>query len=84
MERQQILDAVLETTRDGFWLVSFNGFIQDVNNAYCHMSGYGRQELISSHVSDIDAHNGPKEVHERLQLIRQSGSKLFESKHLRR
>jgi PAS domain S-box-containing protein len=84
MERQQILDAVLETTRDGFWLVSFDGFIQDVNNAYCRMSGYGRQELISKHIFDIDAHDGPKEVRERLQLIRQSGSNLFESMHLRK
>jgi PAS domain S-box-containing protein len=84
MERQQILDAVLETTRDGFWLVSFDGFIQDVNSAYCRMSGYGRQELISRHISDIDTHDAPKEVRERLQLIRHSGSELFESEHLRK
>jgi PAS domain S-box-containing protein len=84
MERQLILDAVLETTRDGFWLVSFDGFIQDVNSAYCRMSGYGRQELISRHVSDLDMHDGPQEIRDRLQLIKRSASGLFESKHLRK
>jgi PAS domain S-box-containing protein len=84
MERQQILDAVLETTRDGFWLVSFDGFIQDVNSAYCRMSGYDRQELISRHVSDLDMHDGPQEIRDRLQLIKRSASGLFESKHLRK
>jgi PAS domain S-box-containing protein len=84
MEKQQILSAILETTCDGFWLVSFDGFIQDVNSAYCRMSGYGRQELISKHVSDLDTHDGPREVRERLQLIRHSVWELFESKHLRK
>ena len=84
MERQQILSTILETTRDGFWLVSFDGFIQDVNSAYCCMSGFVRQELISRHIADIDAHDGPKEVDKRLQLVKSNGTELFETTHLRK
>lgn len=84
MERQLLLDAVLETTRDGFWLVSSDGFIKEANSAYCRMSGYDREELISRHISDLDTHDGPREVRERLKLIRQNGSELFESKHFRK
>ena len=84
MERQLLLDAVLETTRDGFWLVSSDGFIKEANSAYCRMSGYDREELISRHISDLDTHDDPRKVRERLKLIRQNGSELFESKHLRK
>ncbi|PKN40067.1 MAG: hypothetical protein CVU60_17540 [Deltaproteobacteria bacterium HGW-Deltaproteobacteria-18] len=84
MERQQILSTILETTRDGFWLVSFDGFIQDVNSAYCRMSGFVRQELISRHIADIDAHDGPKEVDKRLQLVKSNGTELFETTHRRK
>jgi PAS domain S-box-containing protein len=40
--------TILQTTPDGFWLVSIqNGLLVDVNEAYCAMSGYSRKELLA-------------------------------------
>jgi PAS domain S-box-containing protein len=84
MPQPDILKAVLETTLDGFWLVSAQGSIRDVNSAYCSMSGYEKNEILSLHVADLDAHDSPAQVLERLQAIRLNGSDLFETTHRRK
>ena len=49
-------ETVLRTTSDGFWItdIEHNGRILFVNDAYCEMIGYTRQELLQMNIRDID------------------------------
>jgi PAS domain S-box-containing protein len=47
--------TILQTTQDGFFLSDLKGNILDVNDAFCSMLGYSRDEILSMTVSDFDA-----------------------------
>jgi|GEM_PF-1720869 len=83
-EQEQYLRAILQTTADGFWVVETDGSIIEVNEAYCRMSGYSREELLKSHISDLDALEKQSEALERIERIIRNGSEIFETRHLRK
>src|SRR5207248_6086433 len=47
-EQQTYLRGLIESSVDGLVTVDQDGFITDVNDQICRMSGYERQELIGS------------------------------------
>ncbi|MCK9211237.1 MAG: PAS domain S-box protein [Ignavibacteriaceae bacterium] len=65
----------------GFWLVDEKAKLLDVNDTYCNMSGYTREELLNLSVPDIEVIDKPEDVAARIQRIIQSGTDQFESKH---
>jgi PAS domain S-box-containing protein len=73
--------AVVETTADGFWMLDREGCILMVNEAYVRRSGYSRQELLSMRVADLDAQDTAEEVRIHIDLVRRTGSDLFETLH---
>ena len=73
--------TILETAIDGFWLANSNGRIVEVNDSYCTMSGYSRQELLSMSISDLEAIENTTEVIEHIKKIQELGKDFFESKH---
>ncbi len=73
--------AVLKTTRDGFWLTDMKGNLLEVNQAYADMSGYMIEELLNMHISEVDALDSRDDVKERIKKISSEGNALFESKH---
>ena len=80
----QYLRSILNTTRDGFWIVDARGWIVDVNDAYCAMSGFSREELLSMRIADQDPFEDPAETAERIGRIARNGSELFERRHRRK
>jgi PAS domain S-box-containing protein len=67
---------------EGFWMIDLEGNLVDVNEAYCRMSGYSRQELLSMHTSDVEVNEpSPDLVVQHAQRITQSGSDRFETRH---
>lgn len=52
--------AVVETSADGFWMLSPTGDILDVNDAYMRRSGYSRDELLAMNASDLDVFESPE------------------------
>ena len=46
--------TVIQTAVEGFFIDDYDGNILDVNDAYCRMSGYSREELLKMNVQDID------------------------------
>ena len=46
---------IVETAAEGFLLMDENLVITDVNDAYCHLTGYGRAELIGMTPLDLAA-----------------------------
>jgi len=84
LERERFLTSVLETTQDGFWVIEAGGRLTNVNDAYCRMSGYAREEFKNLHIADIDAVEDEKVTSERMKRIVKSGSELFETRHRRK
>jgi PAS domain S-box-containing protein len=77
--------TLFNTTSDGVVINNLDGVIQEVNDAYCEMSGYSRDELINMRISQLEA----SEIHEEFasQIQKLAGNKghdRFESKHRRK
>ncbi|MBM9614811.1 PAS domain S-box protein [Desulfobulbus rhabdoformis] len=83
-ERELFLDAILQTTADGFLVLDRNGFITETNGAYCAMLGYSKKELIGRHISSIDIHDTEQEVALHSSRIKGLKSECFVTDHQRK
>lgn len=72
---------ILETTLDGFIIVDSTGRFTEVNNAYCQLIGYSREEILTKYVHEIEVSEPKEEVMQRMQRIVQNGYERFESNH---
>jgi len=73
--------TILETSMDGFWIVNSKGKILEINDTYCNLIGYSREELLSMNIADIEAKESRSEVREHLCQAMRSKSCLFETIH---
>jgi len=78
------LQAIIETTVDGFWIVDDQKNILRVNDAYCRMSGYSKEDFRHIHINDLDAEENPQDTENRIQRIIKNGYEIFETKHRRK
>lgn len=79
--RELYLQKILETATDGYYAVNEKLVIIDVNEAYCKMSGYTKEELIGSSIFIHTVKEEEEGVLERTKKILETGSALFESRH---
>ena len=77
-------EMILKTAMDGFCIFDAHGHILEVNDAYCEMVGYSREELISMNIVDVEALESPPEVLKHIQLLMRSGSQRFETRQKRK
>ena len=80
-ERQR---SILQTTKDGVWLVDMQGNILEVNESYARMSGYDVHELLTLNTSDLEAIESQEEMHVRIEYIKLHTTAHFESCHRRK
>ncbi len=80
-ESNTFLNAVILTSPDGFWAVDKNGYIIEVNQAMCDMTGYSREELLTMHISEIEFVESKDEVEKHMGDIVSKGSDRFQTKH---
>ena len=83
-DRELRYRSVVETSQDGFWLANREGQLIGVNEAYCRMSGYRRDELLSLNIADLESLENPQETAEHLARIVEQGYDRFESVHQRK
>jgi PAS domain S-box-containing protein len=76
-------ETVLKTTTDGFWITSVkdNGQLLFVNDAYCSMIGYTREELLKMNIGEIDAFQSPEVMKNYFSKIIETGHDRFITKH---
>ena len=73
--------TILEKAMDGFMQVDTTGRILEINETYCRMSGYCKEELLSMAVSDLEAVDDPEQTAARITKIIAQGEDRFESRH---
>ncbi|CAG1000852.1 putative sensor histidine kinase pdtaS [Methanosarcinales archaeon] len=76
--------TLLKTALDGFYVVDTRGCILDVNDSYCHMIGYSRDELLNMNIKDVDAIDTEEVIGERVSRIMEIGWDRFETRHRRK
>jgi len=76
--------AILRTAMDGFWITDEKGGFLDVNDTYCQMTGYSRQELLAMQIGDVEAVLTAEEIKARMESIRNPGRIRFETRHRRK
>jgi PAS domain S-box-containing protein len=81
---EERLKMVLETTSDGFWIIDSSQQFIEVNESYCKMSGYTRDELLTMHISDLEALEVSEGTSQGIQKIIVEGRSLFETRHRRK
>ena len=84
LENERHYRTFIETAMDGFWLTDKQSNLLEVNDAYCKMSGYSREELLSMTVADLDASETTDEVITHIERIVADGKAKFETKHRRK
>jgi diguanylate cyclase (GGDEF)-like protein/PAS domain S-box-containing protein len=82
MEREYT--SIVRTSMDGYWLVGPEGNLLDVNEAYCEISGYAREELIGMRIPDLEASESAEETAAHIVKIMNEGHDRFESVHRRK
>ncbi|WAC05822.1 MAG: PAS domain S-box protein [Methanoregula sp.] len=73
--------TLLRTTRDGYNLVDAKGRLIEVNDNYCRMTGFSREELLGRSISDQDANESKDAAVAHMQKILKTGSDRFETRH---
>lgn len=76
--------TMLATTSDGFWRLDHTGRLLEVNDVYCRMSGYSREELLDMRMADLDAIETPERILSHIKRAQQNGFDRFESRHRRK
>jgi PAS domain S-box-containing protein len=76
--------TILQTTMDGFWLSDMQGRLLEVNDAYCQISGYSREELLKMSIAQLEAVETPEGVLQHIQKIVTHGADRFETLHHRK
>ena len=80
-EREQRYRALMDTAIDGVILCDLQGRILEVNDAYCRLSGYNRDELKRMRIVDLQAELDAASVADRIRSVVQHGNLQFENLH---
>jgi PAS domain S-box-containing protein len=75
---------IIHSSIDGFMRVDTQARLIEVNDAYCRMSGYSREELLTKVVPDLEALESTDEVAARIRRIGENGSDRFTTSHRRK
>ncbi|MFH1026516.1 MAG: diguanylate cyclase [Pseudomonadota bacterium] len=72
---------VVDTAMDGYWMTDAQGALLEANEAYAQLSGYSVPELVTMHISQLEAKEQPENVREHLAKLIDEGYDRFETRH---
>jgi PAS domain S-box-containing protein len=73
--------TIIKTAMDGFWMVDMRGRFLDVNDAYCNLMDFSREELLTMSIPDIEAVETSDETATRIRKITKDGKDRFKTRH---
>lgn len=80
-DKEVLYRSILQTAIDGFLLADSQGRLMEVNQAYCRMTGYTQEELLTMQISDLDASETVNELERHIQQVIVQGEDRFETRH---
>ena len=83
-ERASNAEKALDSTNDGYWILSPTGAFIDVNQGYCRMMGYTRDEVMLMSIADFEAVARTEQIQAQISGILNSGRQTFETRHRHR
>lgn len=83
-ELGQRFTAVMDTMNDGLCIVDSDTRLVEVNDLYCRLSGYSRDELLGMKVSEVDAIADDQAVYASFKVMQQQGGAVFKTRHRRK
>ncbi len=73
---------IVQATGDGYWMVTTrDARIIDVNDMFCEMVGYSRDELLTMRISDLEVIESPEDTAAHIRKIMETGHDLWETRH---
>ncbi len=72
--------VMIRTSLDAFLITDMRGHILEINDAYCHMVGYSREELLNMSTADIGVVDTPDETARHIGRLLETGSDRFEAR----
>lgn len=76
--------VILETAMDGLWITDSKGVLLEINDAYCQMSGYTREELLTKEIIEITDDIDRENLVKNFERIKELGQLRFERTHIRK
>ncbi len=73
--------AILRTAMDGFWVSDLDNRFLDVNDSFCWMVGYTREELLQMSFEGIEPHEDSGEIARHFDRVAEEGYSRFEARH---
>ncbi len=83
-DRERHLQMLMEGSLEGFWLSDLQARFLDVNQAYCALSGYSRDELLRLRIPDVEALETEQDNAAHIARIVSQGADRFETQHRRK
>lgn len=80
-KQEKQYEAIIKASIDGFWLADMQGNILDVNDSYCNIVGYNRQELLKMKIPDLEVDEDPVDVQAHIRKVKKDGGDRFETRH---
>lgn len=86
LEKQTLLKykTLMSVALDGYFIIDLQGNFLDVNDSYCDIIGYRREELLKMSVSAVEAVETPAETAAHIKKIIETGRDRFETKQRRK
>ena len=75
---------MIRTSLDGFLITDTRGRFLEVNDAYCQMLGYSREELLNMDLSGVEVVETQEDTARHLGKLLQTGNDCFETRHRRK
>lgn len=72
-------ETILRAVREGFWVLSFEHKILEVNDVYCALTGYSRDELLCMQATDMSVEAFVADMRAHLNNVKQQGYDCFET-----
>jgi PAS domain S-box-containing protein len=81
LQQAELFRLLVETTAEGFWVIDVAGKILEVNQTYCDMTGWSREDLLRKTITQIDDNEDLLVMQRQLELILSKGLGRFETLH---